>query len=688
MKTELRSKPMFDKKTFIGKKSINWLFFVLGITYSPVVFALSPQNLEGSVSEKKNQGTISFNQENDFQIKSPSSSLIADQRTNSQGISQQEILKMTNELEELIHRVEGTLISAESNHLKYGLPMSKVAEKVIASGQKSQNYSVIPYGNREARKAIFQAKQVLVNFPQLAVQDFPLARQQWLDARRNLWDKYPLDRNFAQSEIRSIWLDRGTIVKSRSKADLTKLFDQMAESGINTVFFETVNSSYTIYPSRVAPEQNPLTKGWDPLQASIELAHERGMELHAWVWAFAAANQGHNTIINKDKNYLGPVLTRHPDWVLKDQNGEVFNNTPGFKKAFYDPANPEVRRYLLALFDEIATRYDVDGIQLDYIRYPFQDGHSKQIFGYTDVSRNLFKGMTGVDPIDISPSSPLWKQWTGFKIRQVDGFVAEVSTTLKRKRPDLVVSAAVFPMEYTQRLFTLQQNWEEWISSQWVDVMVLMTYAMDTGSFEDRTKAIYDYSQKASTLIVPGIRLLNVPDKEAVDQMQLLRNMPAGGYALFAAENFNPNLQVIFKRTQGSSIEKEEPIPYRQPFRSVSSRYKALQKEWNLLLINNQITVEAAYLKEWSRESDALLLKLNILANQPSQKNFILAQSALSSFRQKIPQWTKQHKQIKPLQVEAWENRLITLESLLKYGERTILANNGAFTKEVAHTTK
>ncbi|MEQ8959952.1 MAG: hypothetical protein RLP02_18835, partial [Coleofasciculus sp. C2-GNP5-27] len=73
-----------------------------------------------------------------------------------------------------------------------------------------------------------------------------------------------MERQLAQPEIRAIWLDRGTIVKAKSKQDLVNLFDQLAKAGFNTVFFETVNASYPIYPSQVAPEQNPLVRGWDP----------------------------------------------------------------------------------------------------------------------------------------------------------------------------------------------------------------------------------------------------------------------------------------------------------------------------------------------------------------------------------------------------------------------------------------
>ncbi len=594
--------------------------------------------------------------------------------------SQKEIEQMVRELEDLIHRVESTLITAEAKQLQYSEPMTTVADYLLKNPPKSniynkENKSNQHFSNNKASEAIANARQVVQDFPILALRNYSQARQTWLDARRSLWDHYPIDRHFAQPEVRAMWLDRGTIVKARSKQDLAPLFDRMAEAGINTVFFETVNSSYTIYPSRVAPEQNPMTRGWDPLQASIELAHERGMELHAWTWIFAAANQGHNRILGQPENYSGPVLSRNPSWVLKDQNGKGFNRTPGFKKAFLDPANPQVRRYLLALLEEIATNYDVDGIQLDYIRYPFQDSTTKQHFGYTDVSRELFKKTYGVDPKKIKPSSPAWAQWTGFRIRQITSFVSESSRRLKAKRPDLVISAAVFPMERRQRLLTLQQHWEDWIYNGSVDMMVLMTYALNTGSFEDRTASLSEFSAKNPSLIIPGIRLLNVPNAEAFDQIQSVRNMPSGGFALFAAENFNTGLGTMFKQTQGNPSEILEPLPHRQPFQTAVARYQALQTEWNFMLLNRQMTIDPRSLKEWSQRADQLGDRLKTLAENPTTNNLIVAQKELSSLRGKLSSYLGKYKQQQPLQLDTWTNRLITLENLLEYGERTVITN-------------
>ncbi|NJO94155.1 MAG: family 10 glycosylhydrolase [Hydrococcus sp. RM1_1_31] len=481
------------------------------------------------------------------------------------GFSPERVSAMDREIESLIARFESTLLAAQANNSKIFASTQDLVEQSLKSGAyASADTTALPqtsYANGLSHPAITEARARLEKFHQFVEQgDYTQARQQWIEARRTLWDNYPTDRQFAQSEMRAMWLDRGTIVKARSEADLAKVFDRMAQAGINTVFFETVNASYTIYPSRIAPEQNPLTKGWDPLKAAVKLAHERGMELHAWVWTFAAANQRHNLILNQPRNYLGPVLSRHPKWAITDKKGGVFDFTAQYHKAFLDPANPEVQRYLQALVEEIATQYDVDGIQFDYIRYPFQDPQRNQIFGYSEISRSQFKQQTGVDPLKISPSHPLWHQWTTYRVRQVDNFVATTSIKLKQKRPDLLVSVAVFPLPRQERLMRLQQNWEEWGQRGWVDATVLMTYALDTINLEETTKILLDSSSAGSSLLIPGLRLLSVPDPVTFDQLQLIYAIsPLAVTPSLLPENFIPRRCSLF-----SPAPKVLPLPQNQ----------------------------------------------------------------------------------------------------------------------------
>lgn len=602
---------------------------------------------------------------------------------NSKGpLTAAQVAAMTQELNNLIGRVESALLAANATNSNVNLPTGAAIEQLMGTSSKGDSRSQntpTPAPNQittTSNRAVNDAKMGLQNFLNaVANKDYDRARQHWFQAQRTLLNSYPLDRTIAQPEIRAIWLDRGTIVRAKSEQDLAKIFDQLAAAGFNTVFFETVNASYPIYPSRLAPEQNPLTRGWDPLAAAVKLAHAREMELHAWVWIFGAGNQRHNTIVNQPVNYPGPILNAHPDWAIFDRQGRLFD--PSTKKAFLDPANPEVRRYLMALLEEIATRYDVDGIQLDYIRYPLQDPRVNPT-GYGKAARQQFKELTGIDPIQVSPSDrALWQKWTDFRVQQIDSFVAMVSGRLRKQRPSLILSAAVFPFSRSDRLQRLQQNWEDWAMRGDIDLLVPMTYALDTSSLHNLAQPILMQSTLSSALVLPGIRLLNLPNIVAFDQVQLLRDLQSSGYALFAVENLDANLTNIFRRTQGMgenlSPNSQSPIPYRQPFPAAAARYAALQREWSFLLTSNQMLVREPALSEWGKQADTLATLLNQLAQNPTRQNLLSAKTFLVSFRSQFRRWMQQQAATQPYQIQVWDNRLATIERLLNYGERTVL---------------
>lgn len=591
-------------------------------------------------------------------------------------ISATEVRSMRLELEGLIGRFETTLLTADAYHSDIDLSTVEVIQQLLS--KKTKNYqpkekSLGKSEYRDAHQALEQARNRLNRFRNLVNQrNYNQAKVEWIVAKQLLWDNYPSDRPVAPSEVRGMWLDRGTIVKAKSEADLVKIFDRMATAGINTVFFETVNSGYTIYPSKVAPKQNPLVEGWDPLKVAVKLAHERGMELHAWVWTFAAVNQRHNTIINLPRNYLGPVLSKHPDWALTDHEGSRFHYSSG--KVFFDPANPEVRNYLSSLLTEIATDYEVDGVHLDYIRYPFQSPTGKITYGYGTAAREQFVAQTGFDPMQLDPRHPLWSEWTEFRIEQIDSFIASVSENLKQLRPNLTLSTAVFPMPRRERTFKIQQNWEKWVAKEWIDMLIPMTYAENTEKLYTLASPLLSEFDQGKALLLPGIRLLNISEIGALDQMQLLRGMSTEGYALFAAENLNSNLTNIFNSTQGSiSSESKQPLPHREPFLVTLSRYQSLQKEWNFFLTNNQLIIEDVTLQEWGENADKLAHDLQKLVDEPSNRNFFSTQISLNSLRRKFPRWMEETKSIDTYQAQVWENRLNTLDRLLSYGENKVL---------------
>ncbi|MEM9922270.1 MAG: family 10 glycosylhydrolase, partial [Cyanobacteria bacterium P01_D01_bin.50] len=390
-------------------------------------------------------------------------------------IGRKEAAALQQELLKLIGRVESAnLAAAAINTGSFQTAKAQTAE--FASSQPA----AFAFGTQQA---VSRAKEVVKLIPQLVAQRrYAEARKQWVTAKTSLWNQFPVNQKLAQPEIRAIWLDRGTIVKARNEQGLAQVFDRLSQAGINTVFFETVNAGYTVYPSKVAPQQNPLTRNWDPLKSAVKLAHARGMELHAWVWVFAAGNQRHNQILGINKNYPGPVLAAHPDWAGYDRRGRMIPQ--GQNKPFFDPANPQLRQYLLNKYEEIVTSYNVDGLHLDYIRYPFQDHQRNRSYGYGKAGRSQFKQRYGIDPLKISPRQRnMWQKWTAFRTQQIDSFVAQVSQKMRQKKPDLIMSVAVFPLPEKERIQKLQQNWEVWANRGDIDLIVPMTYALDTPAF-------------------------------------------------------------------------------------------------------------------------------------------------------------------------------------------------------------
>lgn len=598
------------------------------------------------------------------------------QVNSNQPIVSIEAYLMRQELTNLLGRFESALTASNSANTAVNLTAPTPAQLVAGSNSAGGPAASRPVVQGTRARAIATARQALQNFDQLlAQQNYAAARKQWVEARQLLWQNYPQEGQRVGAEIRAVWLDRGTIVAARSEQGLAAVFDRLAAAGINTVFFETLNAGYPIYPSQVAPQQNPLTVGWDPLESAVKLAHERGMELHAWVWTFATGNKRHNTLIGKPGSYPGPVLSAHPNWANIDNKGRIQNPNDG--KFYLDPANPEARSYLLRIISEITSKYKVDGVQLDYIRYPFQNDNAGFTYGYGVAARQQFKQLTGVDPVKISPSDgSLWRQWVEFKTNQINTFVAEVSQLLRQNYPRTILSVAVFPHPESQRIYKIQQNWEVWARQGIVDLIVPMTYALDTNRLQRVTEPLAKEQMLGSALISPSVKLLSLPEVVAIDQIQALRDLPTGGYAIFAVESISSGMQGFFNRTQGRggrSTNATEPIPYRQPFAAAASRYTALKQEWSFLLANNQLRVSESELKVLKSRSDELAQALSKLAANPSTESLATAKRLLASFQSQFQSSMRLHSGENSYQVQTWQNRLESLDMLLRYGERVEL---------------
>ena len=144
------------------------------------------------------------------------------------------------------------------------------------------------------------------------------------------------------------------------RARLSHIFDGLQAAGINTVLFQTRLRATVAYPSQIEPWDGAFsgTPGvappYDVLRFAIDEAHRRGMELHAYLVAFPA-----NTLPDAKRLGRQALPARHPK--LCTRAGDKWH---------LDPGVPGTAEYLAEIVREIVSNYDVDGIHLDYIRYP------------------------------------------------------------------------------------------------------------------------------------------------------------------------------------------------------------------------------------------------------------------------------------------------------------------------------
>lgn len=173
-------------------------------------------------------------------------------------------------------------------------------------------------------------------------------------------------------EVRAVWLTtiggldwpktkaQSPLSAEKQKQELREILDKLQGANINTILFQTRIRGTVIYPSAYEPFDSNITgingqaPVYDPLAFAIEECHKRGMELHAWVVCMPLGDV-------KRKKTLGKtfIANAQPS-ICKTYDGQLYLN----------PASEGARQHLARICREIASNYDVDGIHLDYIRYP------------------------------------------------------------------------------------------------------------------------------------------------------------------------------------------------------------------------------------------------------------------------------------------------------------------------------
>ena len=324
---------------------------------------------------------------------------------------------------------------------------------------------------------------------------------------------------------RVLWVTRWDF---RSPEDIEKIFYNAASARFTDVLFQVRGEGTVFFKSRIEPWAWELSgkgpgegvghdPGWDPLAKAVEEGRRRGLRVHAYLNVLPGWAQ--KVVPPKSS---GQLYAAHRDWFMVDRRGRRMTTAKGY--AFVDPGLPQVRAHLARLFGEVAARYAVDGIHLDYIRYPFDYAECS----YHPAVLETFKTASGGTPQQFP------KRWDAFRREQITKTVREISGAVRRARPGVEISVAVIADRARSRDKAFQAPFA-WLREGLVDAIAPMAYINEMAAFEALCRTYLTPEWRAH--VWPGV--IANPEKNTHLGPQIRRavDLGFGTVAVFAYSN-------------------------------------------------------------------------------------------------------------------------------------------------------
>ena len=356
-------------------------------------------------------------------------------------------------------------------------------------------------------------------------------------------------------EIRALWVVRTTLT---SPEKIHQLVSAAADNGFNTLIVQIRGRGDAYYKSRVEPRASELKDqplSFDPLALTLAEAHKRGLKLHAWLNTSLLAN------LDALPSDPAHVYNKHPEWlaVPRAVAGELYAMSPrdpAFRQKIVEwskanrgelegvytgPANPKVRDHIYNIWMDVLKHYPVDGLHFDYVRYASPD------FDYSRTSLEKFRKWLepqlsneeraelkrSLKSNKLAATELFWAKFADFQRLQVTTLVERIYKAVKKRRPEVVVSAAVFANDenaYTRRF----QDWRRWLQMGILDVACPMAYSTDTAVFQKQIEVATSTAQAANRRVWAGIGAYRIPSDSAVEKINVARSLKAEGFILFS----------------------------------------------------------------------------------------------------------------------------------------------------------
>ena len=265
-----------------------------------------------------------------------------------------------------------------------------------------------------------------------------------------------------------MWLDCSANWVRFSYPDSIRYYvNKCREAGMTALVLDVKGtSSEVVYPSEYAPqvrEWKGFTRpDFDFVGTFVDAAHDAGLEIYGSFNTFAEGNG----VFRRGLIYDG-----HPEW-------QAVNYVPGKglmpqleipdkKVLFANPALSAVQDHEIAIFKEVAQKYDFDGLLLDRGRYDniqsdFSDFSRREFEAYIGKKLDRFPedvyaweedGDGGWRRID----GPYFKQWIEWRASVIYDFFKRTKEELKAVKPGLKFGA--YTGAWYPSYFEVGVNW-------------------------------------------------------------------------------------------------------------------------------------------------------------------------------------------------------------------------------------
>ena len=350
----------------------------------------------------------------------------------------------------------------------------------------------------------------------------------------------------APLQKRCIWVLRESMY---NPVAIDSALSYAAENQFNTVFLQVRARGDALYKSHIIPMNHRVIPNFDPLEYALELGHELGLEIHAWMNMYILWS---NQFEPESPQH---IYHTHPEWTEANSYGKMDCSidisrppSPQWEGVYLSPLHPEVNPYLVSVVKDLIDHYPVDGIHLDYIR--FQDDY----YGYNPAGREGFKEQSDIDPMDIARGiistrfgwqktfvDSLNNAWQQYRQKSVTDLVMEIHR-LTRTPMNIQLSAAVKPNIDSARL-RWSQDWPLWITHGYVDMVVPMNYYKEIHYFTNDLKLIKNtINPEHLDQVIMGIATYNQDNEMAADKVLLARMNGFSGVSIFSYNSHRYNL--------------------------------------------------------------------------------------------------------------------------------------------------